>query len=169
MANMGKMILKYCHASANGCLEWHGEFGKIDGMPVLKIGTAISDVRKFLFKKQFPGRHGHVDNLCGNQNCISPHHASSRRHVNAIFKAMGKFQVVGGDQCYTLKNWQGGNQHATFTLSGHTLYAHQELYQIFLGIVPNGMEIHHLCGNKACINLEHFELRWQSLKSGYRN
>lgn len=38
------------------------------------------------------------------------------------------------------------------------LLAHRWTYEKANGPIPAGMEIHHKCGNKACVNLEHLEL-----------
>jgi hypothetical protein len=34
---------------------------------------------------------------------------------------------------------------------------HRWMYEKYVGPVPNGMELHHTCGNRACINPEHLE------------
>ena len=36
-------------------------------------------------------------------------------------------------------------------------YAHRIAYVIHIGPVPDGHDIHHSCGNKACVNPEHLE------------
>ena len=37
-------------------------------------------------------------------------------------------------------------------------YAHRVAWELKHGPIPEGMEIHHKCGNKLCINVRHLEL-----------
>jgi hypothetical protein len=38
-----------------------------------------------------------------------------------------------------------------------TAYAHRWSYQLFVGSIPEGTEIDHLCGNRGCVNPTHLE------------
>ena len=40
---------------------------------------------------------------------------------------------------------------------GSTILAHRYAYQLFVGDVPDGMELDHLCRNTACVNPNHLE------------
>jgi hypothetical protein len=39
-----------------------------------------------------------------------------------------------------------------------TTYAHRVAYQYFVGEIPVGLEIDHVCRNRGCVNPEHLEL-----------
>jgi len=39
----------------------------------------------------------------------------------------------------------------------NTGFVHREIYELFVGPIPDGLDIDHLCGNKGCINPEHLE------------
>jgi hypothetical protein len=41
---------------------------------------------------------------------------------------------------------------------GDYLYAHRVEWEKAHGPIPEGMHIHHRCGTKACINVDHMEL-----------
>ena len=42
--------------------------------------------------------------------------------------------------------------------SGTAVLAHRFAYEMFVGAIPEGMQIDHLCQNKRCVNPEHMEL-----------
>lgn len=39
--------------------------------------------------------------------------------------------------------------------NGHRLLAHRLSYMVQIGSIDPGMEIHHKCGNKSCVNPDH--------------
>ena len=43
------------------------------------------------------------------------------------------------------------------TVGGCQQYAHRASYEFFVGPVPDGLEIDHLCKNRMCINPRHLE------------
>ena len=56
--------------------------------------------------------------------------------------------------------WQGPlnrNGYGLFYLS-KTRAAHRVSYEFFVGLIPEGLQIDHLCRNRACVNIEHLEI-----------
>lgn len=56
--------------------------------------------------------------------------------------------------------WIGGRQpngYGRFYINGHQKMAHVVTYKHFIGPVPEGMELDHLCRNRSCINPNHLE------------
>ncbi len=39
-----------------------------------------------------------------------------------------------------------------------TKLTHRIVYEEHIGSIPKGKEIHHICGNRACMNVEHLQL-----------
>ena len=56
--------------------------------------------------------------------------------------------------------WVGtlqSNGYGAFGVAGRTLRAHRWAYEHFVGPIPAGLEIDHLCRNRACANPAHLE------------
>lgn len=60
--------------------------------------------------------------------------------------------------------WQGSKNKGGYGLSfifennqSRTIFAHRLSYEVFIGVIPKGLVIDHLCRNRSCINPEHLE------------
>jgi hypothetical protein len=47
--------------------------------------------------------------------------------------------------------------YSRVTIAGRTTYAHRAMYEQAVGLIPDGMTIDHLCGQRACIRPTHLE------------
>ena len=45
--------------------------------------------------------------------------------------------------------------YGTFSVGGKQVYAHRYSYEFVHGRVPPGLELHHICDNKSCVNPHH--------------
>lgn len=82
----------------------------------------------------------------------SPRGASWPRFLDRL---AGKFLV--GDDCWewTANKTQGG--YGRMQINGRGLLAHRILYVIFVGEIPAGYELDHLCRNPSCVRPSHLE------------
>ena len=58
--------------------------------------------------------------------------------------------------------WRGSahgsdRRYGGFTLNGRRQYAHRVAYQLFVGPIPEGLELDHLCRNRWCVRPDHLE------------
>jgi hypothetical protein len=41
---------------------------------------------------------------------------------------------------------------------GRYIYAHRRAWEEVHGPIPTGMQIHHICGRRKCVNVEHMKI-----------
>ena len=58
--------------------------------------------------------------------------------------------------------WRGYIRHQGYGVWGRkpseTREAHRRSYELLVGPIPPGLEVHHRCFNRSCVNPEHLEL-----------
>lgn len=64
---------------------------------------------------------------------------------------------VDADGCWL---WTGAHAASGYPQIGNDRkvhYAHRIAYELFVGPIPEGLHIDHLCGVRSCVNPEHLE------------
>lgn len=95
---------------------------------------------------------------CGCNHVVTPGKAFVRGHnsyrpVEERFWA--KVDVTPG--CWY---WNGATANAgygSFRFKGRNMGAHRAAYELFIGAIPKGLELDHLCREPACVNPAHLE------------
>ena len=60
-------------------------------------------------------------------------------------------------QCWEWDKGKTLGGYGRLTLSGKKLLVHRVAYEEIIGPIPEGLQIDHLCRNRACYNPEHLE------------
>lgn len=61
-------------------------------------------------------------------------------------------------RCWTWVGSRNDCGYGSFGWAGKPCSIHRWSYQTFVGEIPKGMHVHHLCDNRACANFNHLEL-----------
>lgn len=65
--------------------------------------------------------------------------------------------TVAANGCWIYPNVAKGEYGKTWAGDGITVRAHRFYYERFVGPIPGGAELDHLCGDTRCVNPDHLE------------
>jgi hypothetical protein len=66
-------------------------------------------------------------------------------------------KVLKKDGCWDWLGTKDIHGYGKVTRSGHQRGAHRLAYELAVGPVPEGLQLDHLCRNRACVNPAHLE------------
>jgi hypothetical protein len=115
-----------------------------------------------------------TERICALDGCDSPHLARgfcNRHYIQARLsgelqpkpvptlreRLEAGYSVNEVTDCW---EWQGSCTAAGYgqiSYSGEKLYTHRIAYELYVGPIPEGLQIDHLCRNRRCCNPEHLE------------
>jgi len=64
---------------------------------------------------------------------------------------------VGQRGCWEWAGAHAGNGYAQIGNNRKVLLAHRVAYELFVGPIPDGMHIDHLCDNRGCVRPMHLD------------
>lgn len=68
-----------------------------------------------------------------------------------------KYEAMDQSCCWVWTAAQNGRGYGVLGISDRPRLAHRLSYEHFVGPIPSGKEIDHLCRNRACVNPTHLE------------
>lgn len=70
-------------------------------------------------------------------------------------RILSKFDRVDG--CWIWKDKPSRLGYGRINIGGRIRFAHRVVYEMFIGKIPDGLVIDHLCRNTRCVNPKHLE------------
>lgn len=61
------------------------------------------------------------------------------------------------DGCWIWTRASNGSGYGSFGWIDGSTTAHRAAYELFVGPIPNGFQVDHLCRNRLCVNPAHLE------------
>lgn len=65
--------------------------------------------------------------------------------------------VIQEDGCHVFTRNIDQQGYGRISVNGEKQLAHRVAHELFIGPIPNGFEVDHLCFNRACVNPAHLE------------
>ncbi len=75
----------------------------------------------------------------------------------SIIRFLSKILLHNDWECWEWTAYKNQDGYPRFHFCGRDYYAHRASYELFVGPIPEGMTIDHLCGNTVCVNPTHLE------------
>lgn len=81
------------------------------------------------------------------------------KQLKALYaeRLLRNVDTTDASKCWTRTGYVGKNGYTRMTIMGEVYSPHRLSYEVFVGRIPVGSQIDHLCKNRACINPSHLE------------
>ncbi len=77
--------------------------------------------------------------------------------VKVLRRFTAKIQIDEVNGCWVWTAAISGPGYAVLSVGGRAALAHRVSYELFVGPIPLGLELDHLCRNTRCVNPDHLE------------
>lgn len=83
--------------------------------------------------------------------------AVATRETPVPVRLAARIDYRGDDQCWEWRGAIDDGGYGSLRIKQRTHRAHRLVYELLVGAIPNGLELDHLCRNRACCNPAHLE------------
>lgn len=70
---------------------------------------------------------------------------------------LAKVDFAGATMCWEWTGWRNTGGYGRFAKQGRDRQAHRVAFEHWVGEIPDGLQLDHLCRNRACVNPAHLE------------
>jgi hypothetical protein len=71
-------------------------------------------------------------------------------------KSPHEYEATEGG-CWIWQKGVSGNGYGMAVVERKAVLAHRLVYERLVGEIPEGYHLHHVCGNRSCVNPDHLE------------
>ena len=78
--------------------------------------------------------------------------------------------VIDELECWIWQGTSNGSGYGMISVHGRTVCAHRYAYELYVGMIPRGYDLDHLCRRRLCVNPDHLECvtRRENVRRGVR-
>ena len=166
MATLVERFWSKVDKQAGGCWLWTASTFKT-GRGQFRVGARNQQAHRVAWELTFGSPPaGLLRSTCGNLRCVRPDHQIVADHragpINLARTPARRFEakVHKGPDCW---QWGGatvrgyGQFRATGS-EGAPVPAHRFAWELAFGPIPDGADVLHRCGNRACVRPDHLVL-----------
>lgn len=113
------------------------------------LTCSVDDCEKRTKGRGWCGMHYERMRKHGNLTGIQPLDPAERFFSN--------FTRGGDDECWPWHRPSASTGYGRFMIGRSEKTAHRFSYEFFVGPIPDGLQLDHLCRNRACVNPAHLE------------
>ena len=156
----------------NGCWHWRGatsegEYGRIQAGCKSAAGNRVPSPAHRVSYELLVGpipQGLELDHLCRNHRCVNPAHVTAgiaRKPVSprcgVIERLLRYTHRPTWSECWEWVGAKNSSGYGQLTVRGKSRSAHRDMYEHYVGPIPAGLQIDHLCRNRKCVNPAHLE------------